>query len=135
MTSISVSPPHSSVGLPPAPPPHSSLSTHTALSPFQSQYYVFITADCSRGGEHINTGTCSYYVTLLSLLHTPFRSLSFVLFLSLFLHQLFVCLLFSLCCVWIYFYSQSSLSIFAFPAASNEYLIYSLSLLSDGLRE
>ena len=51
-------------------------STHAALSPFQSQYFVFITADCSRGGEHINTETCSYYITLPSLHHTPFQSLS-----------------------------------------------------------
>lgn len=49
-------------------------STHAALSPFQSQYFVVIAADCFQGGDHINTETCSYYVTLLSITHTLSRS-------------------------------------------------------------
>lgn len=42
-------------------------STHTAISPFQSQYFLFITADCFQGVEHINTQTYAGYITSLSL--------------------------------------------------------------------
>lgn len=50
-------------------------SPHAALSPFQSQYFVVIAADCFQGGDHINTETCGYYVTLLSFHHSPFQPL------------------------------------------------------------
>lgn len=131
-------------------------STHAALSPFQSQYFVVIAADCFQGGDHINTETCSCYITSPSHHHTPFQPLfSFIpsfslsvsppsmgrfVCLDLFpcLHCLFPCVLSSLhLFVWIYpFFSlSSSTSIFVSPAAANEYLIYPLSLLSDGLGE
>lgn len=118
-------------------------STHAALSPFQSQYFVFITADCFKGGEHINTETCSYYVTIPSLHHTTSVLLHLIISRHVHwdittLYLVFFCIHSSLhlfCIDLSLLHSPSLPSIFVSPAAGNEYLIYSLSLLSDGLRE
>ena len=128
-------------------------STHAALSPFQSQYFVVIAADCFQCGDHINTGTCGYYVTPPPLHHTlpasvfvhPVISLFFPpsLLVDVPLPLFIVSVVFSvsslpsICSAWIHLFFRlpSSPSIFVSPAAGNEYLIYSLSLLGDGLRE
>lgn len=127
-------------------------STHAALSPFQSQYFVVIAADCFQGGEHMNTGTCGYYATPPPLHHTRPASVFVRPVISLFfsslrvdipLPLLIISVVFSvwcvpsICSVWIHLFFRlpSSPSIFVSPAAGNEYLIYSLSLLGDGLRE
>lgn len=99
-----------------------SRSTRAALSPFQSQYLVFITADCSEGGEHINTETCSYYVTLPFLHHTPFQPLSlFILSFPIYFHPLpcpwrhrvFICFLmrclYSICSLLHFFFLYGSI--------------------------
>lgn len=157
LPSLSLSP-YSSVGCVSSSIGSVTRSTHAALSPFQSQYFVFITADCSKGGEHINTDeTCGYYVTLPSLHHTPFQPLSLFILSFLFIftnssvHRDITMPLFVSLPLFFFFGIRSSLhffcmdlsvlrspsspSIFVSPAAGNEYLIYSLSLLSIGLRE
>lgn len=93
-------------------------STRAALSPFQSQYFVVIAADCFQGGDHINSETCGSYVTLPSLHHTSFQPLSsftpsFLLFFHPLLHPwgpsyAFICFL-----IFVFLCIHSSLHLFS----------------------
>lgn len=46
-------------------------TVHAALSPFQSQYFVWMAADCFEGGEHINRDLQPLDPFLLPITHAP----------------------------------------------------------------
>lgn len=103
-------------------------STHAALSPFQSQYLVIIAADCFQEGDHINTHTLSPPPSFDCLsLHPWGNSFAFICF--------FVSLQSLYCSACFYYSLPPSQSVSVYPEAGYEYLISSLSLLCDGLRE